>query len=462
VQILISHHALDAWGGTETYMLTIGAELQRLGHAVVLYAATGTGQPAEIARERGLSVATKQEDLPPSCDALIAQDAGTAMSLAARFPDAIRLYVAHSNYHPLQVPPQINGVCDAIVVMSDRVQAFVEALAWHSKIVRLRQPVDLKRFGVFPPRTDDGRRRALLLGNYLRGQSADVVAAACKAAGLELLLRGHHTQPTNAPEREIAAVDVVIGFGRCVVEALAGRRAAYVYGLDGGDGWVTPDSYDALEADGFGGHGLELTVTPDRLAAELAAWDPRMGEINRRLAAQHHDATRHATELVALIKSLGGPCGATLTSADELARLVRVEWESWGRYIWAIEELRKERDNIARQRTANTELEARAAELSATVTSHEQEIAALRCSLAEREAKNTELEARAAELSATVTSHEQEIAAFRCSLAERNIEVAALKGSTSWLVTGPLRGLGGVAKLGWRAVRIWFGRVLQH
>jgi hypothetical protein len=65
VQILISHHALDAWGGTETYMLTIGAELQRLGHAVVLYAATGTGQPAEIARERGLSVATKQEDLPP-------------------------------------------------------------------------------------------------------------------------------------------------------------------------------------------------------------------------------------------------------------------------------------------------------------------------------------------------------------------------------------------------------------
>ena len=342
MQILISHHSFSGYGGTETYALTIGSELQHLGHRVLLYSATPTGPIAETARERGLVVTANYAELPDNCDALIAQDAGTAMSLAARFPDATRLYVAHSDFFPLQVPPQIEGFCHAIVAMSDRVKAFVEALAYHSTIVRLRQPVDLKRFGAFPSRPADGCRRALLLGNYLGGSGVDVVAKACTAAGFELSVIGAHTQSTSAPEREIAIVDVVIGYGRCVVEALAGRRAAYVYGVDGCDGWVTPESYDALEADGFGGRGLTGTITPDRLTSDLAKWHPGMGEVNRQLAAQHHDAIQHATALTTLINSLrSGLRRATLTSGEEFARLVRLEWESWGRYMGALEELRR-------------------------------------------------------------------------------------------------------------------------
>ena len=47
--------------------------------------------------------------------------------------------------------------------------------------------------------------------------------------------------------------DLVLGRGSAVVEALAEGRAAYVYGDDGGDGWVTPERYELLEADGFSG-----------------------------------------------------------------------------------------------------------------------------------------------------------------------------------------------------------------
>ena len=410
MHIVISHHSLSGYGGTETYALTIGSELQHLGHRVLLYSATPTGPAAETARERGLAVTANCAELPSSCDALIAQDAGTAMSLAARFPDATRLYVAHSDFYPLQVPPQVEGFCDAIVVMSDRVKAFIEALAYHSQIVRLRQPVDLKRFGVFPPRAADGCRRALLLGNYLRGREADVVAAACRAAGFELSTVGAHTQSTRAPEREIAGVDVVIGYGRCVVEALAGRRAAYVYGLNGGDGWVTPDTYDALEADGFGGRGLKVTVSPDRLASDLAQWDSGMGEVNRRLAAQHHDAIQHATSLTALIKSLGRPRRAALTSAEELARLVRIEWESWGRYLGALEELRRLSGEIERQRAEIAELKTVA---HSAVTKSTAEVERLRFE---------------------ITRLEAERAALRASLSE-------IRNSRSWRVTRPLRRL---------------------
>ena len=44
--------------------------------------------------------------------------------------------------------------------------------------------------------------------------------------------------------------ELVLGRGQAVVEALAEGRAAYVYGDDGGDGWVTPERYEALEAEG--------------------------------------------------------------------------------------------------------------------------------------------------------------------------------------------------------------------
>ena len=404
MQILISHHSFSGYGGTETYALTIGSELQHLGHRVLLYSATPTGPIAETARERGLVVTANYAELPDNCDALIAQDAGTAMSLAARFPDATRLYVAHSDFFPLQVPPQIEGFCHAIVAMSDRVKAFVEALAYHSTIVRLRQPVDLKRFGAFPSRPADGCRRALLLGNYLGGSGVDVVAKACTAAGFELSVIGAHTQSTSAPEREIAIVDVVIGYGRCVVEALAGRRAAYVYGVDGCDGWVTPESYDALEADGFGGRGLTGTITPDRLTSDLAKWHPGMGEVNRQLAAQHHDAIQHATALTTLINSLrSGLRRATLTSGEEFARLVRLEWESWGRYMGALEELRRLTREIERQHS---------------------EIRKMKI-----EAHNAMMESKA---DAQRLSSDVERLEAKC---------AAIQNSTSWRVTRPLRSL---------------------
>ena len=288
--------------------------------------------------------------------------------------------------------------------MSDRVKAFVEALAYHSTIVRLRQPVDLKRFGVLPPRPVDGCRRALLLGNYLGGSGVDVVAKACTAAGFELSVIGAHTQSTSAPEREIAIVDVVIGYGRCVVEALAGRRAAYVYGVDGCDGWVTPESYDALEADGFGGRGLTGTITPDRLTSDLAKWHPGMGEVNRQLAAQHHDAIQHATALTTLINSLrSGLRRATLTSGEEFARLVRLEWESWGRYMGALEELRRLTREIERQHS---------------------EIRKVKI-----EAHNAMMESKA---DAQRLSSDVERLEAKC---------AAIQNSTSWRVTRPLRSL---------------------
>ena len=65
--------------------------------------------------------------------------------------------------------------------------------------------------------------------------------------------------------------DIVIGKARVIVEAMASGRAAYVYDHNGGDGWVTPERYELLEADNFGGQAEPVAADRARLRADLRA-----------------------------------------------------------------------------------------------------------------------------------------------------------------------------------------------
>ena len=146
MRIVLGLHEFSGFAGTQTYVLTVAGELQRLGHEVLVHA-TSAGPIAEVARARGIPVVEAPERLPSTCDAVIAHDAGSAFALAARYPETRRLFVAHSDFYALQSPPQLEGVCHAVVVLNDRVRRHVEHLGATLPVIRLRQPVDLKRFG---------------------------------------------------------------------------------------------------------------------------------------------------------------------------------------------------------------------------------------------------------------------------------------------------------------------------
>ena len=363
MRILFGLHAFEQFAGTETYTVTVAEELQRLGHEVIVHS-SNAGPIAEVARKQGIPVIVDRKRLPASCDAVLAQDTGSAFQLAGHYPDAVRIMVVHSDYFALQSPPQIQGVCAAVVVMNDRVRSHVEHLATPLPVVRLRQPVDLRKFGVrsgIPQRAE----RALVLGHYLRGPAADVVAEACRAAGLEPRLVGEPTTPTGTPEQAIADVEVVIGLGRCAIEGMAGRRAVYVYGIAGADGWVSQDSYEALEADGFGGLATPTVVDQAKLAADLSEWEPEMGMINRQLANAHHNVADHAIALVALLRETAAGETPPPSRGDEMARLVRMEWQTWSRYAGALREARELRDALHSEQRALLEARRSAADAHA-------------------------------------------------------------------------------------------------
>ena len=171
----------------------------------------------------------------------------------------------------------------------------------------------------------------MLLGNYLQGPRRDLLVETWSAAGVECVIAGNLGEPTLAPESVLADADIVVAKGRAAVEAMACGRAVYVYDQFGSDGWVTPETYAALEADNFAGQAAAAVPSAERLARDLGAYDPQMGMANRDLAVHHHCARRHAEALVQVLATASPRVETAATPHRELARLVQVQWQTEAR-----------------------------------------------------------------------------------------------------------------------------------
>lgn len=312
-------------GGSESYLLTVAEQLDRLGHEAAVYAPE-LGEGAEVARERAIAV-IGDAGLEEAYDAALVQDAGVALEIADRLPGLPQLFVAHSAMFDLQAPPQLDDVAGLVVALNERVATRMRSLATKVEVVRMRQPIDTARFaprGALPARP----RRALLLSNTPNEDRIALLEAACAEAGLELLRLGGRAGRSADVRPTLAEAEIVIGYGRSVLEAMSFGRAAYVYDWKGRDGWVTPETYPALEADGFAGGAAIPGVESVPLAEDLRRYEAAMGPANHDLVVAHHRASAHAQELVSLIERLAPPAARPRHELREMARLVRLEWRA--------------------------------------------------------------------------------------------------------------------------------------
>jgi hypothetical protein len=324
VRVVLTVHDLGI-GGTQTYALTVAEQLQRLGHEPTIHSAE-PGPLAQVARERGLPLALSEDDLPAEVDVLLTQDSMMAYRMADRFPSSPQLFRCPSEMFDLQLPPQLPGVVGALMAVSDRCAERLRALAVGGEVIRLRQPIDTERFaarGAIRRRP----RRAVLLGGYLGGERLEMLRTTWEAAGVECV----QLKSLLAPEAALADADVVVAKGKAALEGMACSRAVYVYDQFGCDGWVTPESYPAMEADNFAGQATEAVPTPGSLRAALSDYKPAMGTVNRDLVALHHGARKHAYAVVEVMRGLAPRAPTPDLPLREMARLVRVQWATEGR-----------------------------------------------------------------------------------------------------------------------------------
>jgi hypothetical protein len=300
MRIVLATERLVLPGGSETYLLTVAEHLTRLG-ADVTVMAPHQGMAADWARERGTAIVESLDDLPPEVDATLAFGSVVATDLAAKYPGALRLFVAH-NLDEAHMPPPIEGIVAATIVPNERLAKVARGHLGTGEVIRMTQPIDTRRFS---SRGDPQAvpRRVLLLGNNheLPRQRATQLKEAWAHADLEWLSVGQ-PEPTMEIVATIGEADIVVGYGRSILEAMSCSRPAYVHDSSGSDGWVTEANYEQLEADGFSGAVLRAAPDVARLRADLALYDPHMGRVNQDITRQHHDARIHAGELMTLMR----------------------------------------------------------------------------------------------------------------------------------------------------------------
>jgi hypothetical protein len=357
MRLVLATHKLGDPGGAPTYTLTVAEQLARLGHAVTLYTRE-LGPVAELARGRALHVTARAEELPDDADGAISGvDRSLTLELAARYPQAARLFVVHGS-EDVHLPPPVPGAVSATIVLNDLHAERAAACAGAGEVVRLRQPIDLRRFSPCgPPR--ELPARVLLLGNYHQSSAVrmQMLREAWADAGLEWHEAGGKTQTLDVPQA-IAQADIVVGYGRSALEAMACGRLAYVHDHSGSQGWITPESYERMEAGGFALAAVRPPPDIEQLRSDIRAYRPEWGLAGHDIARTRHDARDHAAELVALIDRLGPgrACASPSTMravellaesqlrAELMAEHYRIESKQWFReYQDLQEELARER-----------------------------------------------------------------------------------------------------------------------
>jgi hypothetical protein len=312
-------------GGSESYLLTVAEQFDRLGHEAVVF----TPEPGDgtvVAGERGVEV-VEESELSDGFDAALVQDVGVAYLLAGLYPATPQLFVAHSSKFDLQAPPQMEGTVGGVVVLNDRVARRMRSFATAAEVVRMRQPIDIERFSPRAP-LPEIPRRALLFSNNPNADRLAMIEGACADVGVELLRLGGPSGHATDTVPALAGAEIVIGYGRSVLEGMACGRAAYVYDWKGGDGWVTAESYAAIESDGFAGGATGEVADRATLARHLREYSAAMGPVNHDLVIKHHRAAVHAQELLGLIEGLATPRPRQRTPFQEMARLARLEWRA--------------------------------------------------------------------------------------------------------------------------------------
>jgi hypothetical protein len=137
-------------------------------------------------------------------------------------------------------------------------------------------------------------------------------------------------------------------------------KAVYVYDQFGGDGWITPGNYAAMEADHFAGQSNPLPVSAEQLTRDLAAYHPDMGVANNELVRANHGSRRHANQLVDVLR---GPHEAPpADTLEELARLVRAMHRAEAQNAQMLKRAEEAERNLAAWQERAAEAERQAAE----------------------------------------------------------------------------------------------------
>jgi hypothetical protein len=292
MNILISSYTLDL-AGVPTFTLTLYLELVRRGHKVVIYSPFGGKLETEM------QVIKNPEDIPKP-DVILAQHTPCAVVLKDIFPDTPLLFYSHSIWVEIDQPPDFASH-HYLAINEAVTDNLINKGVPKSKITIVRDFVDTARYASRNPLHSE-LKQVLFISNYKKWNNFKMIDAACKKLGVRLVCCGSPYGRNYRIEDEINNSDLVVSWGRGILEGMSCGRAVVSFEKMMGDGYITPENYLESRKDNFCGYlSKKVFTTPDDLASELSKYDPGCAQINRNLILKYHNVSNGVDQILKLL-----------------------------------------------------------------------------------------------------------------------------------------------------------------
>lgn len=294
--ILTSAYALDL-SGVPTATLTIYQELVKRGHQVIVYSPLGGKLESQMNVVKNITGL-------PAPDIILGQHISCANELHAAFPNTPFLFYSHSIWLEPEQPPDF--VANGYLAINEAVRDnLISKGVPKSKISIVRDSVDTVRFSPTQP-LHKKLEQVLFISNYKKWTNFKMLDAACKKLGVNLICCGSPYGRSYKIEEAINAADLVVSWGRGILEGMSCGRAVVSFEKLMGDGYITPAGYFKSRRDNFCGFISKRTfATAEDLAEELSKYNSNCIKINRNLIFKHHNVTNQVDQLLIHFKKYG-------------------------------------------------------------------------------------------------------------------------------------------------------------
>lgn len=260
MKILITNNALNQYYGTETWVYSMAKELVKKHTVDCFTFHRGLMSDRILEFCSIVSVIDNDYDL-----ALI--NHSTCFDKVPK--DIFRVFTSHSLINAIELFPE--GANKNIAISEEIAK---------DKYQIIRNGVDCERFNSFRPINKELKTILYLSHPDYGGAGKDILKEACKEYELLIIDQQIFDMPSL-----INKADLVIGFGRGVLEAMAcGRnvisadyRPYYMDSFCGG-GMVSKDTFDDLQKDNFTGRWRgQIDFDIERIKEEISKYNPGRG-----------------------------------------------------------------------------------------------------------------------------------------------------------------------------------------
>jgi len=301
MNILLTNHHLISNTGTEIYTLTLARYLINAGHHVTIYSNYIDKTPSDLNITNDLSTIVSH-----NFDIAHVHHNINAIEIRHHFPTLPIILQVHGPSHPLeQLAPFNIGISTYLAVSSKLKEKLEKQLPPSAKVIVSRNLIDSNLF-FSNHYVHSIPKKALIISAYLPLEKESIIRQACQNLHISCKFVGGRFGVVSQSKlhREINAVDIVFSLGRGAIEAMFCQRVPIIFDYLGGDGLVTPNSFDELATENFSGRIHSYQYNVESLINEIKKYRSHYGLQLQKLSHAYYDAKTNIRKLITIYEQV--------------------------------------------------------------------------------------------------------------------------------------------------------------